>query len=216
MTREPVLVENATDRPADPEVPHIPWPLRLLFILALLILLMASWAEMLRLKAPARPQISAAGPTDHLVVPGDRAGFITLDLPVDEVEKRLGQGRIRPTHDAVLYYFAKEHLTCGVQEGRVQSILVHDPQFQTRTGLGVGSDVEKVIRVFGDVYEYDNLSVPSTPRPSATPTASPSPRVASQRGPEDSYTLHYWDKGVHFNIRSGRVDAVWITPPVGS
>jgi hypothetical protein len=229
----------------------VPWLLRLLFILSLLILLMSAWAETVRLNGMARTQPAGVGADDHLVLPGERVGFITVNLPIDQVEARLGRGRIRPTEHAVLYFFANMGLTCGVENGRVTSILINTPAFLTRTGLCVGSDVEKVIRTYGDGYEYDQSSAGRSPArkvPTITPTAlasalpvqpfntptplarelrsseaeSETPRPAAPQvtpiatAPENRYTLHYWEKGIHFNVRGTRVDSILIASPVGN
>jgi hypothetical protein len=211
-----------------------------------MILLMASWAEMIRLnELSSTPRPGIAGPNDNLILPGDRVGFITLGLPITEVEPKLGSGRIRPTQRAVLYLFSDVGITCGVEGGRVTFILVHAHGFVLRTGIGVGTDVEAVIRAFGDGYEYDQgqgQGSPQTPAPhslesSATPgtgpgrplsplaspwetvhsSPSPSPKIGTPANSlqTESYTLHYWEKGVHFNVHGSRIESILITAPVG-
>lgn len=141
-----------------------------------------------RSPAPAPPV--EPGPHDRRLVPGQRADFIRLGLAVARVEQILGPGKIRPAEEGTLAYVFEDYgITCGVQGGRVVSVLVTTPQLRTANGIGVGSDVDAVLRTFGEGYELD------------------------KRG-EDEMTLRYWAGGIHFTVRKTRVAAVMITEPV--
>ena len=177
-----------------------PWPLRLLLALSVILLLLAGAAELMRsgVSVAGTPTPEAPGPLDERIVPGHRVSFILLGLPITEVEGKLGAGVIRPSQDALLYLFEKVGLGCGVQKGQVVSIRVLSPHFRTRGGVGVGTDVDQVVRELGPDYEY------SGDGPSPTPGAAP----------PESYVLHYWSQGIHVGVKMTRVESLQITAPV--
>lgn len=177
-----------------------PLPLRLLLALSILLLVLAATAELMRQgsSGPSTPTPEAPGPLDELIVPGHRVSFIVLGVPIKEVEGKLGSGVIRPSQDALLYLFEKVGLSCGVQRGQVVSVRILSPQFRTRGGVAVGSDVDLVIRELGTAYEYAGEG------PSPTPGAAP----------PETYVLHYWNLGIHVGIRHTRVESLQVTSPV--
>ena len=165
----------------------VPWPLRYLLIASLSLLLLAVGAELARFQGnPTDGVMGRLGPQDGAILPGLRIDFVSLGVPIKQVEHKLGSGKIKPTSQATLYHFGQIDLTCGVQEEKITSVLTRNPIFRTRTGVHVGSPVDEVVREYGDRYEYDKL--------------------------EDGYTLHYWRQGIHFTVRSERVHSILITP----
>lgn len=176
---------------------RIPLFLRFLLISSLLLLLLASAAELGRWQSGPTLSPTGPGPQDEEIVPGLRIGFITLHLPIQDVEARLGNGHVEPTDKAVIYRFDSLAIKCVVEDRRVSSILTLNEKFHTRTGIRLGSSVADVVRSYGDRYEYDSKD---------GKTASPAPGVA---GPP--YVLHYWQHGVHFSIGEGAVRSIWVT-----
>ena len=163
----------------------------------MLLLLIASASEFGRWQSNPTLSPTGPGPQDEEIVPGLRIGFITLNLPIKEVEARLGNGRVEPTDKAVIYRFESAAIKCVVQDRRVMSILTLNPRFHTRTGIHLGSPVDDVIRTYGDKYEYDSKEAP---QPSASPGKAQPP-----------YVLHYWHQGVHFSVGEGSVRSIWVT-----
>lgn len=175
----------------DSSARRIPWHLVALLAAALGVAGFFVYTE--NQESTGQPALAAgrAGPSDRRIVPGHRAGFITLGLPVDEVEQRLGPGQIRPAREGMVYVFPDQGLSCAASQGRVISVLVRNPELKTARGIGVGSDVDQVVRNHGGegVYEYD------------------------ERSP-GHYTLHYWAQGIHFTVEHTRVVGILIQEPV--
>lgn len=138
------------------------------------------------------------GPTDLEIVPGLRVGFITLQLPIKEVEDRLGPAKVEPAVKDVVYRFDSAGTKCIVVDRRVTSVLTSDPQFHTRTGIHVGSAVEDVIRAYGDRYEFATSDATASPAPAPDKTKP--------------YNLEYIQQGIHFNIYQNSVRSIWVTP----
>ncbi len=126
---------------------------------------------------------------DGRIVAGQRVDFITLDLPIARVEEVLGAGKVRPQEDSQLYLFDHVGVHLATRKGLVQSILVQVPDLRTAEGIAVGSDVDLVLRTFGERYEYE------------------------ARSPED-YWLHYWPQGIHFSIQGTSVARIMVAHPV--
>jgi hypothetical protein len=126
---------------------------------------------------------------DGRIVAGQKVDFITLNLPITQVEEVLGAGKIRPQADSQIYLFEKVGVHVATRKGRVQSILVQTPDLQTAEGIAVGSDVDQILRRYGERYEYE------------------------ARGSEE-YWLHYWSQGIHFSIRGTSVTQIMVATPV--
>ena len=184
--------------------------LRVLLLLSLLILMVGLSPELPKPEGttPLRPASSISpGPEDLQILPGERVGFVYLGLSIEVVESRLGKGQAKPTNNAVLYRFDQAGISCAVQRGQINSILVNNPAFRTAADLGVGSDADLVVRSLGDQYEYEVLN-----RNSGPGVATPEPE-----GPWEthgSYVLHYWGQGIHLSLKSDRVESITVTMPV--
>ncbi len=176
--------------------------LRYLLILSLIIFTVVIWAEFPQPQehAPGPAAVSAIGPDDQLIIPGERVGFLRLGLNIQTVEQRLGRGKAKPTQTAVLYRFDQSGLTCAVQRGQVISVLINNPELHTIQGVAVGSDADAVVRELGDQYEYEPIE---RALPGANEEAPPAKVVG--------YTLHYWRHGIHINLSNDRVDSIMVT-----
>jgi hypothetical protein len=165
-------------------------PALLAILAACLVVALLAVLGNLPLTAPAPAPAAEPGPHDGRLVPGQRVDFIRLDLPIEEVEKALGAGKIRPAEGGSLaYVYEQVGLTLGVQQGAVVSVMTVSPHFRTANGVGVGSDVDLVVRTFGQGYEYDKRS-------------------------DEDYYLRYWASGIHFQVEKTRVVSITVTPPV--
>ncbi len=163
-------------------------PLALLMLAAMVVGLLAALGQYQAWQRPKEPEPSRPARRDGLIQAGQRVDFITLNLPVEQVEAILGTGRIRPERSSQLYIFEQVGLSVSVQRGLVQSILVKTPDLRTADGLSVGSDVDRVVRTFGADYEQE----PRTPQ---------------------EYSLHYWSRGIHFAVRGTRVVSILVAQP---
>lgn len=158
--------------------------LRLLLLASLVLLLLAVGSEVVR--RPATTSLEAhVGASDMTIVGGQRVDFVTLGMPLTQAQERLGKGVARPTDKVVVHLFPDYGLSLGVTEGRVVSIYIQSPNFTTRAGLGVGSDVDQVIKTYGSRYEFE--------------------------GTEQDYTLHFWAQGIHFSVQNNKVTAIQVT-----
>jgi hypothetical protein len=155
---------------------------------AMVVGLLAALGQYEAWRPPDVPEPARPARQDGLILAGNRVDFITLNLPIEQVETVLGTGKIRPAKDSQLYIFDEAGLSVGVQQGLVQHILVKNPNLHTPDGLAVGSDVDRVVRSFGPDYEQE------------------------VRTPQD-YSLHYWAKGIHFAVEGTRVVSILVAQP---
>lgn len=133
-----------------------------------------------------------AGADDHEIKAGLRVGFMTIGLPIEEVERRWGAGKARPEKDAVLYNFAEHGITVAAINNLISSIFISTPQYafvSHNVTLRVGDDVDKVVRLFGPNYERTDSDI-------------------------HHYKLDYWHSGVHFSITDTTVSGILISQPV--
>lgn len=177
----------------EPQAPEpgrrIPLPLALLLTAAMIVGALAVFGELEAARRSPSPQAARPARGDSRIIPGHRVDFITLGLAVDRVEAAIGRGKVRPKQDSVLYLFEEVGVHVAAHKGLVQSVLVLNPNLTTPDGIGVGADVDRVLRTFGEHYEYES------------------------RGPEE-YTLHYWPKGIHFFVKETTVNRILVTEPV--
>lgn len=124
---------------------------------------------------------------DTLIIPGKRAGEISLGRPIDVVEKKWGEGKIVPKENFQIYSFPKKLFDLGVQKDVVIMILLRNPAYRTAEGIAVGTEVSRIIRVFGKDYEYE--------------------RVKSK---DTDYILNYWEKGIAFSIKRDYIKKIKI------
>lgn len=172
-----------------PPVRRVSLPLAVLLVAALAVGGLAAFGEIQSWRREPEPVPVRAARGDGRVLAGLRVDFITLGLPIERVEAVLGQGKARPERGAVVHLFDEAGVRVSAADGRVQSILVQNPNLRTPDGLGVGVDVDRVVRSFGEDYEYEG------------------------RGSEQ-YTLHYWSKGIHFTVKDDKVHTLLVTEPV--
>ena len=164
-------------------------PLILRMVAAMVLGCLAAIGEFQAWQHAPGPAQALPAARDGKIVAGQRVDFITLNLPMAEVEARLGAGKVRPQTAAQLYIYDQLGISVAAQEGLVQSILVQNPNMRTVQDLGVGSDVDRVVRAFGRNYEYEG------------------------RGSK-AYSLHYWSQGIHFTVQSTRVVNILVSQPL--
>lgn len=166
----------------------VPPALRLLLLASLVLLLVAVGAEWAAHRTPEPQPAPGRGPHDLMIMPGQRVGFITLGLPITQVAETLGKAEIRPQENTQLHIYNQEGLSFAVQKGRILSIFVKTANFATRDGIRVGADVDRVIRTYGDSYEFT--------------------------GDNEAYVLHYWSAGIHFAVEKTKVVSIQVTEPM--
>ncbi|MBI3924406.1 MAG: hypothetical protein HY319_02595 [Armatimonadetes bacterium] len=164
--------------------------LRLILIASLVLLLLAAGAEWLERWPQAPGSEVGLGPDDRVIMPGQRVGPITLGLSARSAEAVLGRAEIRPQEGILLHVYEQHGLSLAVKDGRVLSIVVKDPRFQTRDGIGVGTDVDRAVRAYGEHYEWE--------------------------GKSEAYVLHYWAAGIHLRVEKTIVVSIQITEPMVS
>jgi len=179
-----------TAPPTDASTPRrVSRPLAILMVAAMLVGCLAALGQFQADRSESPEPGARPARRDGRIVAGQRVDFITLNLPIARVEEVLGAGKIRPQADSQLYLFEQVGVHVATRKGRVQSILVQVPDLQTAEGIAVGSDVDQVLRSYGERYEYE------------------------ARGSED-YWLHYWPQGIHFSVQGTSVTQIMVAPPV--
>jgi len=163
-------------------------PLAALMLAAMLIGCLAALGQFQTDQSESPTSAAPPARRDGRIVPGQRVDLITLNLPIARVEEVLGAGKVRPQADSQLYLFDRVGVHVATRKGLVQSILVQVPDLRTAEGIAVGSDVDLVLRTFGEHYEYE------------------------ARSPQD-YWLHYWSQGIHFSVQGTSVTRIMVAPP---
>lgn len=158
---------------------------------------------------PKQAPFAKPGPYDNRIVPGYRAGFITLNMSASVLEPTLGEASIRPQDGSILYLFKKYKINVSVSKNRVTSIfvtnpnsvlgIINDEHADVCKQIKVGSDIENVLRIFGDNYEAETKGQ----------RASESLSDLGKR-----YTLHYWGQGVHFGVQEHKITYIMVTTPI--
>ncbi|MGM9998045.1 MAG: hypothetical protein ACI38Q_01390 [Candidatus Bruticola sp.] len=155
-----------------------------------------------KLKEPLKP-----GPYDNRIVPGYRAGFITLGMKAALLEPTLGQASLRPQKNAILYLFPKYNLNVAVSDNLVHSVFVFNPCFVVGLSnsdeapekqVRIGADIENALRLFGEKYEAETKGA----------------RAESLSDLGQRYTLHYWEDGIHFGVQEHKITYIMITQPI--
>lgn len=159
--------------------------------------------------SPKQDVFAKPGPYDNRIVPGYRAGFITLNMSASTLEPTLGEASIRPQDGSILYLFKKYQINVSVSKNKVTSIFVTNPNFvlgiindknvEICKQIKVGSDIENALRIFGDNYEAETKGQ----------RTSESLSDLGQR-----YTLHYWEQGVHFGVQEHKITYIMVTTPI--
>jgi len=161
---------------------------RLVLIASLILFLLATLGEVYN--SPADPDIEPA-PTeisadDNLIVPGVRVGPITLGLKTDVLSDIFGKPKLRPHKGGIMHLFEERGLVVYAEQDRVMSVTVRTPEFQTRGGVAVGSDVDEVLNNLGKQYEME--------------------------GEGTEYILHNWSQGWHTGVKEHKVTFIQVTP----
>jgi hypothetical protein len=155
--------------------------LRFILIASLLLFLLATLTEVYNSPEPSAIESAAThlSAEDSLIVPGTRIGPVTLGLHTSQLLGILGKGQLRPHEKGVMHLFEGLGIVIYAENDRVISVTVRNPSFQTRGGIGVGSDVSDVLQDLGQDSE--------------------------QVGEGDSYVLHNWARGWHVGVKGQKV-----------
>lgn len=147
------------------------------------------------------------GPFDNRIIPGFRAGFITIGMNSAFLEPNLGTCTMRPQKDGLICLFQDRMLNVSVTNNRVSSVFITNPNFviqlqndanQDQTSfIHVGSDIDLVLRTFGSNYD-----------------SSQSSSVADKDVHNEKYVLHYWAQGIHFGAFKHKVTYIMITESI--
>ncbi|MBQ7503392.1 hypothetical protein IJT93_11920 [bacterium] len=147
------------------------------------------------------------GPFDNRIIPGFRAGFITIGMNSAFLEPNLGTCTMRPQKDGLICLFQDRMLNVSVTNNRVSSVFITNPGFviqlqndanQDQTSfIHVGSDIDLVLRTFGSNYD-----------------SSQSSSVADKDVNNEKYVLHYWAQGIHFGAYQHKVTHIMITESI--
>jgi hypothetical protein len=166
---------------------RVPWSLRLVLIASLLLLLLATVAETYRLPATpgASPTPTERYTLDTLIVPGMRIGPVTLGLSTHKLAEILGPAQLRPQGEGIVHLYPEAGLVVYTEKERVVSVTTRASVYKTRGGVGVGSDVDQVLRSLSGDYEME--------------------------GTGREYKLHNWGEGWHLQVEGDVVTYIQIT-----
>ena len=140
-----------------------------------------------RCRSPTLPEPPREPIKDRLIVPGTRAGPISLGMIVSQLLEVMGQPTSGRTELGVDLYEYGSGLTAGVKDGRVVSVSITDPTFQTEAGLKPG-DLAINVRNFGGL-------------PTRTVPAGP------------QATAYCWDKGLRVLTQGDLIQSIQVTKP---
>lgn len=162
--------------------------LRLILIASLLLLLLATATEYYRTPemGVVEPPPTESSVQDTLIVPGTRIGPVTLGLSSKHLAQILGDGQLRPHQKGIVHLYEEFALVVYTENDRVVSVTTRSPVFRTKTGTGVGSDVDQVLKSLGRDYEM--------------------------AGEGESYVLHNWSRGWHVGVEKEKVVYFQVTP----
>jgi hypothetical protein len=165
----------------------ISWGLRFVLVASLLLLLLAALSETHRLPTSTAP---TPPPTDRftrdtLIIPGTRIGPVTLGLSTRTLTEVLGPAQLRPQGEGVVHLYPREGLVVYTENDRVVSVTARASIYKTRSNVGVGSDVDEVLRTLSGDYEMD--------------------------GSGREYKLHNWSEGWHLEVKDDKVEYIQIT-----
>ena len=161
--------------------------IRVVLLASLALLLLATLTETNKLPDSTHPTPRPTDKTtlDAIIVPGTRIGAITLGLPMKTVTEILGQGQLRPQGAGTVHLYPNSGLVVYSEKDRVVTVSVRSPAFKTRGGVGVGSDVDEVLRTLSSDYEME--------------------------GSGTEYKLHNWSEGWHLEVKDNKVTYIQIT-----
>lgn len=177
---------------ADEKTPKQPilLGLRIVLFASLALFLLATLTELYN--SPDETNIEP-NPTHHttadtLIVPGIRIGPVTLGLSPEKLSKSLGKGKLRPHENGVMHLYEDHGIVLYSENDKVMSVTARSPVFKTRSGVGVDSDVDQLLKALG----ADNEMV----------------------GEGESYVLHNWGRGWHAGIENHKVVYFQVTPGI--
>lgn len=165
----------------------VPIGIRVVLVASLLLLLLATLTETHKLPvstAPTPPPTESFA-LDSLIVPGTRVGPLTLGLSVKKMAEILGPGQLRPQSPGVVHLFPNAGFVVYTEADRIVSVGVRSPAYKTRSGVGVGSDVDEVLRTLSSDYEME--------------------------GSGKEYKLHNWSEGWHLEVKDNKVTYIQVT-----
>jgi hypothetical protein len=165
----------------------VPIGLRLILVASLLLLLLATLSETNKLPASSAPTPppTESSAMDTLIIPGTRIGPITLGLSTKKMGEIMGQAQLRPQAPGVVHLYPNAGMVVYSEGGRVVSVTVRSPAYKTRSGVGVGSDVDEVLKTLSGDYEME--------------------------GSGREYKLHNWSEGWHLEVKDDKVTYIQIT-----
>lgn len=161
--------------------------LRVVLIASLLLLLIATLTETSKLPESTNPTPppTESFTVDSLIVPGTRIGPVALGLSTQKMAEILGPSQMRPQGQGTVHLFPSTGMVVYSENNRVISVSVRSPAFKTRSGVGVGSDVDDVLRTLSGDYEME--------------------------GSGKEYKLHNWSEGWHLEVKGDKVTYIQIT-----
>lgn len=161
--------------------------IRVVLVASLLLLLLAVLTETNKLPASTAPTPppTESFTADTVIVPGTRVGPITLGLSIQKMGQILGPGQMRPQAPGVVHLYPNAGFVVYTEGDRVVSVTVRSPAYKTRSGVGVGSDVDQVLRTLSHDYEME--------------------------GSGKAYTLHNWSEGWHLAVKDNKVTYIQVT-----
>lgn len=165
----------------------VPIGLRVVLVAALLLLLLATLAETSRLPestAPTPPPTESST-VDTMIVPGTRIGPVTLGLSTKRMTEIMGPAQLRPQAPGTVHLYPRAGMVVYSENDRVISVTVRSPLYKTRSGVGVGSDVDAVLKTLSGNYEME--------------------------GSGREYRLHNWSEGWHLEVGDDKVSYIQIT-----
>lgn len=180
---------SLADQSNEKEKKNVPsLAMRLLFIASLLLFLLATAAEYYRTPEVGgiEPPPTESSAQDTLIVPGTRIGPVTLGLSSKHLTEVLGSGQLRPHQKGIVHLYEEFALAVYTENNRVVSVTTRSPVFKTKTGVGVGSDIDLVLKSLGRDYEMS--------------------------GEGESYVLHNWNRGWHVGVEKEKVTYFQVTP----
>jgi hypothetical protein len=165
----------------------VAWGLRIVLLASLTLFLLATLTETNKapISAAPTPPLTNNFTRDTLIIPGTRVGPVTLGLPIKILNEVLGAAQMRPQGQGLVHLYPEPGLVVYSENDRVVSVTVRSPTFKTRSGVGVGSDVDEVLRTLSGDYEME--------------------------GAGREYRLHNWSEGWHLEVQDNKVTYIQIT-----
>ncbi len=165
----------------------VPIGIRIVLIASLLLLLVATLTETGRLPESTSPTPT---PTDRftldtLIVPGTRIGPVTLGLSTKQMTEIMGPAQLRPQAPGTVHLYPQAGMVVYSENDRVVAVTARSPAYKTRSGVGVGSDVDTVLKTLSGDYEME--------------------------GSGKNYRLHNWSEGWHLEVVDDKVAYIQIT-----